>query len=71
AIYTTGSYSPGDLLLLDVLNLSENASVNVWKLNDEIISGSILDLPQGIHELKVEVNTPNGIEIIRRQLKVE
>lgn len=71
AIYTTSSYSPGDLLLLDVLNLPENASVNVWKLNDEIISGPILDLPQGIHELKVEVNTPNGIEIIRRQLKVE
>lgn len=71
AMYTTGSYSPGDLILLDVLNLPENVSVNVWKLNDEIISGSILYLPQGIHELKVEVNTPNGIEIIRRQLKVE
>ncbi len=71
AIYTTGSYTPGDKLLLDVLNLPENATVNEWKLNDEVIPGSILELPQGIHELKVEVNTPVGIEIIRRQLKVE
>ncbi len=71
AIYTTETFSPGQKLLLDVLNLPEDASVNVWKLNDEVISGSILELSEGIHELRAEITTSKGIEIIRRQLKVE